>query len=171
VPTKPGGPPLLFLDVDGVLLPFRNRSASAVRSVDEGVGLADDGSGNPMLQRLNPADGHHLMALGCQLAWATTWMADANETIAPRLGLPPLPVVEFPEDDSAGRDGLHWKTVSLARWAGGRPFVWLDDEISDVDRRWVESHYPSRALLHRVDPMAGLTDSDLAGVRGWLAEE
>jgi len=29
------------------------------------------------------------------LIWATTWEHDANKHIAPRLGLPPLPVVEF----------------------------------------------------------------------------
>ncbi|MEU9895121.1 hypothetical protein ACIBCS_03055 [Streptomyces phaeochromogenes] len=32
-----------------------------------------------------------LMALPCELVWATTWMAEANETVAPRLGLPELP--------------------------------------------------------------------------------
>jgi hypothetical protein len=29
--------------------------------------------------------------------WATTWLDDANTEIAPRLGLPDLPVVAWPE--------------------------------------------------------------------------
>jgi hypothetical protein len=63
-----------------------------------------------LLDRLDPADGRRLLALGCQLVWATTWMADANDLVAPRLGLPELPVVEFPEDDEPERG---YSTTSL----------------------------------------------------------
>jgi hypothetical protein len=59
-------------------------------------------------------------------------MADANDVVAPRLGLPWLPVVDF--DDEPER-GLHWKTRCLTQWAAVRPFIWLDDEITDADRR------------------------------------
>jgi hypothetical protein len=67
-----------------------------------------------LLDRLDPADGRRLLALGCQLAWATTWMADANDLVAPRLGLPDLPVVAFPDNGEPER-GLHWKTAFLTR--------------------------------------------------------
>jgi hypothetical protein len=156
---------LVFLDVDGPLIPFRARA---------GESATDQVAGNPLIGRLDPADGRRLLALGCQLVWATTWMADANELVAPRLGLPQLPVVEFPEeDDEEGEEpelGVHWKTASLVRWAAGWPFVWLDDEAADADRRWVRAHHPGRALLHRVDPFAGLTEADFSRVRRWLAE-
>jgi hypothetical protein len=155
--------PIVFLDVDGTLIPLRARAAGSPLLVP-----ADDATGNPLLDRLDPADGRRLLALGCQLVWATTWMADANNLVAPRLGLPELPVVEFPDDDEPER-GLHWKTAFLARWAAGRTFVWLDDEITDADRRWVQAHYPGAALLHRVEPLAGLTEVDFALVRQWLA--
>jgi hypothetical protein len=36
-----------------------------------------------------------LLELECELVWATTWMADANDEICPRLGLPALPVVAW----------------------------------------------------------------------------
>jgi len=104
-----------------------------------------------------------LPALGCQLVWATTWMADANDLISPRLGLPRLPVVDFPDNDEPAH-GLYWKTAFLTRWAAGHTFVWLD-EITDADRRWVQAHHAGRALLHRVDPLAGLTGADLALIR------
>lgn len=133
--------PILFLDVDGTLIPFRSRPVESVRVAAYSLVPPGDESGNPLLDRLDPEDGRRLLALGCRLVWATTWMADANDLVAPRLGLPELPVVDFPDDDDGAEHGLHWKTESLTRWAAGRTFVWLDDEIMDVDRRWVQARY------------------------------
>lgn len=161
--------PLIFVDIDGVLIPFRARSAGTRRLVG-GVGDAADGTGNPLLDRLDPADGGRLLALAGELVWASTWMAEANEVGAPRLGLPALPVVDWPDDDEEPQRGLHWKTGPLTRWAAGRPFVWLDDEITDADRHWVASHHSQPALLLRIDPYAGLTDADVVAVRRWLEQ-
>src|SRR5438093_1941485 len=109
---------------------------------------------NPLLARINPEHGPRLAALPCDLVWASTWMADANEAIAPRIGLPQLPVVIWPEpsdtDEQDERNGLHWKTRALTAWAAGRSFAWVDDEITDTDRAWVSAHHPGHALLHRV---------------------
>jgi Swiss Army Knife RNA repair-like protein len=159
---------IVFLDVDGTLLPFRARPAETARMQASGGPDADEAHGNPLLERLDPADGPKLQALGCQLVWATTWMTDANDLIAPRLGLPRLPVVGFPDSDEP-EHGLHWKTAHLIQWAAGRTFVWLDDEITDTDRRWAQIHCPGKALLHRVDPSVGLVDRDFLHIREWLA--
>jgi hypothetical protein len=115
-----------------VPIPFRARPAGHTLAVSD-VGGSAGAAGNPLLHRLDPADGRRLLALGCQLVWATTWMADANDLVAPRLGLGQLPVVEFPDDDDDRERGLHWKTTFLTAWAGGRPFVWLD--VTEASRR------------------------------------
>jgi hypothetical protein len=44
----------------------------------------------------------------------------------------------------------------------GRPFAWVDDEITDADRDWVSTHHPARAILHRVASSRSLTDQDFA---------
>ena len=103
--------PLVFLDVDGPLIPFRarpGRNRYAHRSL---AGQVNDESDNPLLDRLDRAVGHSLLALGCELVWATTWMAEANKVVSPRLGLSELPVVEFPDTGDEPVGGLHWKTM------------------------------------------------------------
>ncbi|MEV1118647.1 HAD domain-containing protein [Actinosynnema sp. NPDC049800] len=156
--------PLLFLDVDGPLIPFGGDRYPTFGTVPAGA--------NPLVARLDPRHGPRLAALPCELVWATTWMADANDDVAPRIGLPRLPVVVWPEpseaDEHDERAGLHWKTRALVARAAGRPFAWVDDELTDADRAWVAEHHPGPALLHRVDPRRGLADDDYAVLREWL---
>lgn len=166
--------PLLFLDVDGPLIPF----GVAPQQYPDGYPTYQTGPGpwgadsNPLLARINPELGPRLAALPCDLVWATTWMGDANECIAPRIGLPELAVVIWPEpsdqDDQDERDGLHWKTRALVDRAAGRSFVWVDDEITDIDRAWVSAHHQGQALLHCADPRQGLTDADFVALHEWL---
>ncbi|MFE6639767.1 HAD domain-containing protein [Streptomyces tendae] len=158
--------PLLFLDVDGPLIPFGSSAghpevaAASTTTVDQG---------NPLLARLDPGIGPRLMALGCQLVWATTWMEEANEVIAPRIGLPRLPVLEWPVAEAGGTlRGLHWKTRPMVAWAAGRPFIWIDDEISAMDRLWVDASHPGPSLLHQVEPAKGLNGADFSALAEWL---
>ncbi|MGA5249911.1 HAD domain-containing protein [Streptomyces pseudogriseolus] len=157
--------PLLFLDIDGPLIPFGSPYPPP---------LAAPADANPLLARIDPRIGARPSALGCSLVWATTWGEEANEVVAPLLGLPRLPVLGLPEESEEGEEGrgprgLHWKTPALVAWAGGRPFVWVDDEVGAVDRQWVAAAHPGPALLHRVDPARGLQESDFRTIREWLA--
>ncbi|MGW2821536.1 hypothetical protein ACWC24_11095 [Streptomyces sp. NPDC001443] len=156
---------LLFLDVDGTLLPFG--AAGPYPVYETGSGACARAVGNPLLTRIDPGLGPRLAALGCELVWATTWMDEANVCVAPWLGLPPLPVVEWP-DEECPPGALHWKTRPLVALAAGRPFVWVDDEITAADRVWVSAHHPGRALLHRVDHRYGLTRADFSVLEQWI---
>ncbi|MFJ8856990.1 HAD domain-containing protein [Streptomyces sp. NPDC102451] len=156
---------LLFLDVDGPLLPF----GATRQQLPGGYPVFGDTDENPLMARIDPALGPRLRSLSCELVWATTWISDANAYIAPWLGLPELPVVDWPDPPvEDGTRGLHWKTPGLVEWAAGRPFAWVDDEITEVDRAWVESHHPGRHLLHRVEAWRGLTVADFTALDTWL---
>ncbi|MFJ6700038.1 HAD domain-containing protein [Streptomyces sp. NPDC091272] len=161
---------LLFLDVDGPLIPF-GADSQPYPVYATGAELPD-AAANPLLTRIDPEHGPRLAALPCEVVWATTWMEDANECIAPRIGLPQLAVVVWPEpsdiDEQDERNGLHWKTRALVEWAAGRPFAWVDDEITNTDRAWVAAHHQGQALLHCVDPRRGLADTDYVALESWL---
>ncbi|MFB7645771.1 hypothetical protein ACWCWQ_21215 [Streptomyces sp. NPDC001571] len=163
--------PLLFLDVDGPLNPYAAKPEK--RPVGYTTLRVPRDSGNPTehggLSRqrrplrvwLNPEHGQALLRLCYELCWATTWMDDANRWIAPVLGLPELPFVEFGDALLQERpDGVHWKTRPLVDYANGRPFAWVDDEQSDLDELYVTAHHRGPGLLHHVNPRIGLREDD-----------
>lgn len=81
-------------------------------------------------------------------------------------------MVEWPDSGTDdGPRGLHWKTRPLVEWADGRAFLWVDDEISAMDRVWVAAQHPGPSLLHRVDPTKGLADADFSALAAWLDAE
>jgi len=157
--------PILLLDVDGVLIPYGLESApdSAM------VLMAGPDADEALLSRINPAVGPRLQALGCDLVWATGWEGEANCVISPRVNLPRLPVLEWNSANlESGPAQLHWKTRELIACAAGRPLVWVDDEISQVDRDWVELDHRGPALLHRIHSHVGLTEADIGVIERWL---
>ncbi|WP_316742358.1 hypothetical protein [Streptomyces sp. MK7] len=155
--------PLLFLDVDGPLNPWaaqperRPEGYTTIR-----VALHP---GRVLRVWLNPSHGPALLELGYDLCWATTWMDAANRWLAPVLGLPELPYVDFGEGLFAFRpDGVHWKTEAIVAYAAGRPFAWVDDEQTPADTAYVTAEHPGPALLHHVDARAGLRGPDFTAL-------
>ncbi|WP_425307330.1 HAD domain-containing protein [Ammonicoccus fulvus] len=149
--------PLLFLDVDGVLIPF---GRSDIPTFGDNPDAA-----HPLLTRVDPALGPRLAALPLDLVWATTWEEDANDLIAPRLGLGRLPVVEWIDADPPV--GVHWKTASLVEAAGSRPFAWIDDELTGRDQQWIDARHPASVLLLKSRPDVGLTFDQLEEIADW----
>ncbi|MFF9409665.1 hypothetical protein ACF1B0_29705 [Streptomyces anandii] len=154
--------PLLFLDVDGPLNPWAAEPERPEGYTTITVALHP---GRALLVRLNPAHGPALLGLGYELCWATTWMDAANRWIAPVVGLPELPYVDFGAGLFALRpDGVHWKTEAIVAHAAGRPFAWVDDEQSGADTAYVRDTHPAPALLQQVDPATGLTPPDFTAL-------
>lgn len=167
---------ILYLDVDGVLNPFKAKPTrrpegyTTHRLVPTGWNPR-----KPLRVWLNPEHGKILNALSAlyfDIVWATTWKREAD-LIADILGLPAgLPYVEIGEHPANvnGRiradDGelLFYKTAPILEHAAGRRFAWCDDLSTDTDRAWVAGRHDRKSLLLTVDPAVGITDADFAAL-------
>ncbi|MEV7677181.1 hypothetical protein ACFRR7_12840 [Streptomyces sp. NPDC056909] len=172
---NPSRKPLLLIDVDGPLNPY---GALAAPGTPDGYekhlmrpSLWARTQPGPLPVLLNPGHGAELLALTglYELVWATTWEDDANEWIGPLLGLPELPYIAWPETHGWAPRGTLWKTRYVLEYAAGRPFAWVDDEITSYDREWVDREHLAAALLLYVDPGTGLTRPDFDALAEWAA--
>lgn len=160
--------PLLLLDVDGPLNPFAAKADAKPAGFHEHrVRLAGWNRRRPLRMWLNPGHGRALLdaAGSAELVWATTWEHKANTMIGPAIGLPVLPVIEF------GQTGTEWKFAAVARYARGRPLVWLDDDFDMYTKardEFLSARTGLMSELVRVDPHTGITQAELAAVRACL---
>lgn len=203
--------PLVLLDVDGPLNPYRlitKKGHTPLRPrhddpepyVYERHHLHPTDwkeTGLPVL--LSASHGVALRALTehATLVWATTWEHEANAIIAPILGLPELPVIEWP-DNARGwalypRHHGSWKTKHVLTWLDehgldpytGKPLPWafVDDDLRGDDRQLVRNHYglargqdpaevgAPRTLLMEIHPLHGLRAKDFADLTEWAIRE
>jgi HAD domain in Swiss Army Knife RNA repair proteins len=129
---------LLLLDVDGVICPVgldqkQRRPKVFIQAGSEVIGFPE---WMPrMLRDLRST---------FELVWATAWNREANELLAPLLGLPPLAVVEF--DETAG-PGESWKLSGIQRFVGNRAFAWIDDDIGHDAIAWAKARRAPTLLV------------------------
>jgi hypothetical protein len=157
--VKSTRPPVLFVDVDGVISVF---------------GFPQDG---PPPGRMYSVDGlPHCIGHGCgerllrlaetyELVWATGWEERANEHLPHLLGLGrKLPTLSF--DDQPIWGTAHWKLSAIERYADDRPAAWIDDSFNDACREWASSRSAPTLLVH-TDPAIGITDEHVRQLEEW----
>jgi hypothetical protein len=173
--------PLLLIDVDGCLNPeprSNGRRPEGYQTHRFNPTAADGVDWvtryrKPLRVWLNPEHGVQLLQLAelYELTWCTTWEHEANEWIAPHLGLPELPVVEFGKNPPHPPEpGLHWKTATIIEYAAGRPFVWVDDEVSQRDMVYIDRHQKARFAIMRIQAQHGLEREHFLNLEAWHEE-
>jgi hypothetical protein len=151
-------PPLLYIDVDGVLSLFGFDHAcpppGCPTAVDGIPHWLSDGAG-PRLERLSRT---------FECVWCTGWEERAEEHLPRLLGLPGgWEHLRFEESAA----DTHWKLAALEAHAGrDRPLAWIDDGHDAYCAAWAAAR-PGPTLLVSTDPAVGLTDAHVARLEAW----
>lgn len=143
--------PLVLLDVDGVI-----NDLGSLRGLDRPYEVDRVPAGNFTLHIPEYMAG--LIQGMCEVAevvWCTTWEHDANEFVAPILGIDPLPVLELELERG-------WKAAVArpALWQAhhaGRAGFWIEDFGA------LPSDMPPTATLIDTTAEGVLTPGDLPG--------
>ena len=184
--------PIVFLDVDGPLNPWAAKpsrrpegySTIYLDYADNYYDSKPDRIKNLTRVWLNKSHVDGFAALqnaGFEIIWATKWNHLANTVLNDRFyEIPRFPVAMVSKAPERGcRNDLwvshnkgctctHSKTVTLLEYSDGRPFLWFDDEVTERDAAYLDTHAPQPTKVVWIDPKIGLTDEDFASAREWL---
>jgi hypothetical protein len=166
------GRPVIAVDVDGVLNPHQpSRAAALGYEPHDYDGPGPGGQPASGMVWLHPDHGPWLRELAerADLVWCTSWGRVAADVIAPRLGLPDMPVIDV-ADFAGVRFGHQGKLGPLYAWTGDRPLAVLDDEFGGKDARLTdERSRTGRPTLHvDIDGTTGLRRDHIDQILAWL---
>ena len=170
----PPPPPILLLDVDGVLNAIcRDLPEGWRRQIFDGYALSWDPTVVVRLRELHESG-------RVELQWLTTWTERADELLAEPLGLPRDLRTHSREGESptgfeGERRGLRgwWKLGAAREVALAEPdrrIVWIDDDLAEPaedTRTWLAAN--DHVLVVAPDFEKGLTHAELDRVETWLA--
>jgi hypothetical protein len=171
VPTPP---PVLLLDVDGVLNAVRpDLPKGWRRGTFNGYVLSWDPTVLTRLRQLHESG-------RVELQWLTTWTGLADELLAGPMGLPRGLRTHsrdvLPTGFGGERRGLSgwWKLAAaraVAETEPDRRIVWIDDDLAEQaadTSEWLAAN--EQVLVVSPDFTTGLTHAELDRVEAWLAE-
>ena len=170
----PSSPPILLLDVDGVLNAVcMDLPEGWQRGIYNGYVLSWDPTVTARLRELHESG-------RVELQWLTTWTKRADELLAEPMGLPRgLRVHDREGFESTGFAGRRehasgwWKLDAareLVQSEPGRRIVWIDDDLgneADDVVEWLDAN--PHVLVVAPDLFSGLTHEELDRVEAWLA--
>jgi HAD domain in Swiss Army Knife RNA repair proteins len=165
-------PPVLLLDVDGVLNALSPELPDGwQRGRFRGYVLSWDPTVTARLRTWHEAG-------RVELQWLTTWTSDADALLAEPMGLPRGLRVHERADGPVGFSGRFgglpgwWKLAaaqSVAESEPGRRIVWVDDDLADQAEdagEWLAAN--PQVLVVAPALATGLTHDQLDTVEAWL---
>ena len=169
----PAPPPILLLDVDGVLNAVQfDLPAGWRRGTFNGFVLSWNPTVTARLRDLHDSG-------RVELQWLTTWTERADQLLAEPMGLP-RGLRTHSRDDvlPTGFQGVFrgvsgwWKLAAARAVASeqpGRRIVWIDDDLAeqaDDTSEWLAAN--GHVLVVAPDLFTGLTHEELDQVEAWL---
>jgi Swiss Army Knife RNA repair-like protein len=152
-------PPILFLDVDGVISLFGFETGGPPPGIFHSIDGIPHCIGERVAERLER------LGERFELVWATGWEEKANEYLSHILGLGrELPVLTF--DGRAVFGSAHWKLGAIDAYAGDRPAAWVDDFVDGECRAWAERR-EAPTLIVEAESAVGLTDEHVEELLGF----
>jgi hypothetical protein len=160
-------PPLLLIDIDGVISLF---GFNVARRPPGRFLLVD---GVPHFLSTAAADLVNELRDEFELVWCSGWEEKADEYLPLVLGLPAgLAHLTFETGPVVpGAVRRHWKLAAIDQYAGpDRPLAWIDDAHDASCHAWVAGR-SAPTLLVGTDPAVGITPADVDRLRAWAAEQ
>ena len=161
--------PLVLVDIDGVLNAFAARGTAPHRRSARAGGMP------VVLDRRHPHWFERLETYA-ELRWASMWQAHAAPVFGSTAGIGThWDFLDFdaswawtPSQVGRTGDGVGaykwWEILRCSR--GGRPLVWIDDDMTDDHLAWAEQRATAGTptLFLRPDPREGFTESQFEQV-------
>jgi hypothetical protein len=146
----------LLLDIDGVIIPTRNRDPFGHFRVSDWQGetrMISEAMRSLVIRLFN----------NFNVTWFSAWNERAKD-LEKGLVLPNRNFLDFDLSQNRPAGNLAEKTLKLPtaikNFSDNRPLIWVDDDFKDDARAWQEERL-GPALLIEVDEFIGLTDKDI----------
>jgi hypothetical protein len=150
--------PLLFLDVDGVIMLLPSPRSPP-------TGEAYDLGGFRTYIDVRCGEFLRELASRFELVWASGWESHANDYLRGVLELDrDLPFLRF--GGKARWGSSDWKIRTIARAGGRRPIAWVDDTIGPAHKSWARER-AAPTLLVKTDARTGISRRQVRRLCAW----
>lgn len=156
---------VLYQDVDGVLNVMQPHPTWHSRSQQQHIFTPNDGETYRV--RWSPKQMDALRALDLSITWATTWTNNAPELLGPLWNYGENRRYLVPPEGYDMDPSIHWKwaAIQVDQELRPSPFVWLDDEHTDLTRKWARDHGGFAPYLRSV---FGVTPAEVEQIKRYI---